>query len=92
MPIYIYRGKRRFHCDLVWIGARVAEELSRSAPGEGSLDTKSKMTDKTPETSPGKKPYKTPTLRFENVFEVSALSCGKLSSTQSQCIGATKTS
>ena len=28
-----------------------------------------------------KKPYKTPSLRFESVFEVSALSCGKVSST-----------
>ena len=56
------------------------------------MDTKSNMNGKTSETTPGKKPYKTPTLRFENVFEVSALSCGKLSATQSQCKGATKTS
>ena len=32
-----------------------------------------------------KKPYKTPTLRFEPVFEVSALSCGKLTVSQSGC-------
>ena len=56
------------------------------------MDTKSNMNEKAPQTVAGKKPYKAPTLRFENVFEVSALSCGKLSSTQSQCIGATKTS
>jgi len=50
------------------------------------------MNEKAPQSSTGKKPYKAPTLRFENVFEVSALSCGKLSSTQSQCAGQTKTS
>jgi hypothetical protein len=32
-----------------------------------------------------KKPYKTPSVRFESVFEVSALSCGKVSVTQSSC-------
>jgi hypothetical protein len=32
-----------------------------------------------------KKAYKTPSLRFEPVFEVSALACGKLTSTQSGC-------
>jgi hypothetical protein len=32
-----------------------------------------------------KKPYETPAFRFERVFEVSALSCGKVGSTQSGC-------
>jgi hypothetical protein len=32
-----------------------------------------------------KKPYKTPSFRFEAVFEVSALSCGKLNDTESNC-------
>ena len=32
---YIYRGKRRFHCDLVWIGAGAAEEHSRSCTRGG---------------------------------------------------------
>jgi hypothetical protein len=33
----------------------------------------------------GKKPYQTPDFRFERIFEISALSCGKLSATQAQC-------
>jgi hypothetical protein len=41
--------------------------------------------DKTPELAAKKKPYKTPSLRFESVFEVSALACGKLTSTQAGC-------
>jgi hypothetical protein len=34
--------------------------------------------------SKAKKPYKAPSFRFDSVFEVSALSCGKVS-TQGQC-------
>jgi hypothetical protein len=41
--------------------------------------------EKTPESSPKKKPYTTPTFRFEPVFEVSALACGKIHSTESGC-------
>jgi hypothetical protein len=33
-----------------------------------------------------KKPYTPPTFRYEHVFEVSALSCGKLDATQASCI------
>jgi hypothetical protein len=33
----------------------------------------------------GLKPYQKPGFRFERVFEVSALSCGKMVSTQLQC-------
>jgi len=32
-----------------------------------------------------KKLYKAPSFRFESVFEVSALACGKISSTQESC-------
>ena len=32
-----------------------------------------------------KKPYKTPSFRFEPVFEVSALACGKLFASESSC-------
>ena len=32
-----------------------------------------------------KKPYEAPAFRFERVFEVSALSCGKRFETQSGC-------
>jgi hypothetical protein len=32
-----------------------------------------------------KKPYQAPAFRYERVFEVSALSCGKISPTQSSC-------
>jgi hypothetical protein len=38
-----------------------------------------------PKPSGEKKPYKTPTFRFETVFEVSALACGKIHSTQGGC-------
>lgn len=32
-----------------------------------------------------KKPYRVPAFRFERVFEVSALNCGKVSGTQETC-------
>jgi hypothetical protein len=32
-----------------------------------------------------KKPYEAPEFRYERVFEVSALSCGKVSNTQASC-------
>jgi hypothetical protein len=32
-----------------------------------------------------KRPYKRPTYRAERVFETSALSCGKVSATESSC-------
>jgi hypothetical protein len=32
-----------------------------------------------------KKKYQEPTFRFERVFEVSALTCGKVSSSQGPC-------
>jgi hypothetical protein len=33
-----------------------------------------------------KKAYKAPSFRFESVFEVSALACGKTGGTQNDCI------
>ena len=32
-----------------------------------------------------KKPYHKPAVRYEHVFETSALSCGKVQTTQGQC-------
>jgi len=32
-----------------------------------------------------KRPYHKPAVRFERVFETSALACGKVQATQSQC-------
>jgi hypothetical protein len=32
-----------------------------------------------------KKPYEAPDFRYERVFEVSALSCGKVNATQGSC-------
>jgi hypothetical protein len=52
---------------------------------EGQLSHDQSANDKTPEPGAKKKPYKTPTLKFESVFEVSALACGKLTSTQAGC-------
>ena len=40
---------------------------------------------KTQETAVAKKPYETPSFRFERVFEVAALSCGKVDTTQASC-------
>jgi hypothetical protein len=37
-------------------------------------------------TSVSKKPYEKPSFRFEQVFVTTALSCGKVSSTQQACI------
>lgn len=39
-----------------------------------------------------KKPYKAPSFRFENVFEVSALACGKRFATQGSCVHSRKVS
>ena len=39
-----------------------------------------------PEAEPkAKKPYRKPAVRFEKVFETSALTCGKVQTTQSAC-------
>ncbi len=49
-------------------------------------DSSETKTQGTPTAIGGKKkPYDTPSFRFERVFEVSALSCGKISSTQGAC-------
>jgi hypothetical protein len=46
-----------------------------------------------PEIIPGvKKPYHKPALRYERVFETSALTCGKIQTTQSGCHQNRKTS
>jgi hypothetical protein len=41
---------------------------------------------------PAKKPYTTPSFRFESVFEISALACGKVQSTQGGCAHSRKAS
>jgi hypothetical protein len=56
------------------------------------LNNDSNSNEKSSQTAVAKKPYKTPTLRFESVFEVSALACGKLTTTQSGCKFSTKAS
>lgn len=38
-----------------------------------------------PQDSAPKKPYEAPAFRYERVFEVSALSCGKVQATQAGC-------
>ena len=49
------------------------------------MSSNNSSTEKTPQPATGKKTYKTPTLRFESVFEVSALSCGKINPSQQGC-------
>ncbi len=39
-----------------------------------------------------RKPYRKPAVRYERVFETSALSCGKIQTTQGQCAHNRKTS
>jgi hypothetical protein len=34
---------------------------------------------------PVRKPYRKPTVRYERVFEVQALTCGKVQTTQGSC-------
>jgi hypothetical protein len=46
----------------------------------------------TAEAPSKKKPYKSPSFRFESVFEVSALSCGKTFATQGSCVHSRKAS
>jgi hypothetical protein len=50
--------------------------------------------DKARETAPlpAKKPYKAPSFRFQSVFEISALACGKMQTTQSSCAHSRKAS
>jgi hypothetical protein len=55
------------------------------------VSSNNSSTEPTPQPATRKKPYKTPTLRFESVFEVSALSCGKIS-TQGGCVSVPKAS
>jgi len=49
-------------------------------------------TPKPKETMTAKKPYRTPELRFERVFEVMALVCGKISHTEQSCHSSRKVS
>jgi hypothetical protein len=42
--------------------------------------------------SAARKPYQKPALRYERVFETSALTCGKVQTTQSGCHQNRKTS
>jgi hypothetical protein len=70
-------------CEALYLDAESWEE---------QLNNDSNSNEKIPQTAVAKKPYKTPTLRFESVFEVSALACGKLTTTQSGCKFSTKAS
>lgn len=49
------------------------------------MNYKNTSNEKAPEQAAAKKPYKRPTVRFESVFEVSALSCGKIGTNTTQC-------
>ena len=52
---------------------------------EGQLNKDNNSNEKAREQAGAKKSYKKPSVRFESVFEVSALSCGKISTTQANC-------
>jgi hypothetical protein len=55
-------------------------------------DITNKATSREPRDAGVKKPYKTPAFRFESVFEVAALSCGKISATTDACRASRKAS
>jgi hypothetical protein len=58
-----------------------------------STPDRSAATEKTPEKpAKAKKPYQKPSFQHERVFETMALTCGKLSPTESQCRFNRKTS
>jgi hypothetical protein len=48
--------------------------------------------EKARERTVAKKPYRKPEVRFEKVFEVMALVCGKVNSTQLSCRSSRKAS
>jgi hypothetical protein len=48
-------------------------------------DATDKESSSEPREADLKKPYKAPSFRFEPVFEVAALACGKVFNTQSGC-------
>ena len=51
------------------------------------MNTNSPDQDLAPTT---KKPYEKPSFRYEQVFVTTALSCGKISTTDPSCIGQSK--
>ena len=48
--------------------------------------TMNDMSSDSPRTPLIKKPYEKPSFRFEQVFVTTALSCGKIGTTQSSCV------
>ncbi len=56
-----------------------SEETTRQDPGTGGRVK-------------GRKPYRKPEVRYEKVFETSALTCGKVQTTQSSCHASRKNS
>ena len=52
--------------------------------GDLNKDNSSGEQTQEPKT-PAKKPYTPPSFRFEKVFEVAALACGKVHSTEHNC-------
>lgn len=55
-------------------------------------DSERNATNTAEERAAVRKPYLKPAVRFERVFETSALRCGKVQSTQSGCRFSRKTS
>ncbi len=49
------------------------------------MSEKHKHSEATKNAKPGRKPYRTPAFRSEKVFETMALTCGKISTTQTIC-------
>lgn len=60
-------------------------------PMKPPLDENAPISDPV-EVRTGKKRYQRPAVRFERVFETSALSCGKVQTTQGACHSNRKTS
>jgi hypothetical protein len=49
------------------------------------LDDKDRSAPRSATPRASKKPYAKPAVRYERVFETSALTCGKVQTTQSSC-------
>jgi len=86
-PGTLPRGQKRAARPVRCKGNRLQSES-----WEGQLSNENISGQNSAEPADKKKPYKSPSLRFEPVFEVSALACGKIAGTSSVCNASKKVS
>jgi hypothetical protein len=66
-------------------GFTIRFKLAKAGGWEKNMDQSTNDKARETASSPAKKPYTAPSFRYESVFEISALACGKVQSTQSTC-------